>query len=305
MHNTIVVEFKKWRKRFEASERGRDALARLVKKFPATMGGAHASLFGQSLHSAILRACFSAATFTPGADPDHARRRDNRAALTALTSQGKAVKTLRRYIRDYPLAAMFATAYAYVDLRKEGIEITALSGQHKDIRARFDRVLAALEANLTERGTGFACGVYQDRNAYGCLVYDSPLDSARRKTGATARTNASTARATGRMPGPKLMLLFDLVQTFRMASTGDHSRSYGQRMPSNAKDSQYGLAAALVSATFPGTPRLQGKNARKQLQKFLKKGQEHVGYCEWPIIRDWNEFLRELDLQRGSQSSQS
>ena len=205
------------------------------------------------------------------------------------------MKTLRRFLKRRSLAAMFVTAYASVDLRDAGIKISTTNEQYRYIQARFDRILEALEKNLIERGAGFAGGVYRDRNAHGCLVYDVPLGGARPKAAATQNGGAKP-RASRRLPEAKLMLLFDLVQTFRLAALGVHSRSQGARMPPrNAQNSQWGLAAALVSATFPTAPRVKGKDAKNWLNRFLKKNQEIVGYCDWPAIRAWNELLRELD----------
>jgi len=116
LNNRVAEEFTRWRKRFEGSERGRAALAHLDREFPEAKVDAPVSLFGRSLRSAVLRACFSAAHVNPADDSDHVHRRDNQAALRELASQGKAVKTLRRFLKRRSLAAMFVTAYASVVL---------------------------------------------------------------------------------------------------------------------------------------------------------------------------------------------
>jgi hypothetical protein len=292
MPKTKPETFPCWLKTFENSGRGRDALSRLDKEFPENKADEPDSVFGSSLRNTVLRACFCAAQLSPKTDPDERSRRANWAALKKLRTQQKAIKRVRHFFVNHPTAAMFAMVHAYVDLRRDGIEISAMNDKYRHITARLDRVLAALEARLTEPRSFVACGPYRDENSYGCLVYDHPLDIAKRKAMLNAEQKPSSGgRFRNKPPGAKTVLLFDLVQCFRLSSQGNHFRQYRERMP-EAGHSHYALAAALLSATFRAP--MNSKDAAKRLEKFLENNQKSVGYCGWPILREWKERLREM-----------
>ena len=80
------------------------------------------------------------------------------------------------------------------------------------------------------------------------------------------------------------MLLFDLVQNFRLRSKGKRRGILDMCVMPSCGRPQYAVAAAFVAATFPGQ-RLSGKQAQNRLEAFLRKNKKSVRYHPWPIAR--------------------
>lgn len=293
MSSITAATFAVWYRKFENSTRGREALGRLDQEFPKGNADEPVSVFGTSLRNTVLRACFFAIRFKPETDPDHRSRRANWEAFKQLRSQQKAIRRVRQFFAKHQHAATYAIMHAYVDLQNDGIDISTSNEKYRLITERFDRVLAALSARITDPKPFAACGAYRDQNSYGCLVYDYPLDIAKRKSQANGATEPTKSRAVILPRDGKTMLMFDLVQSFRLNSQGIHSRKYRERMPKTG-NSRYPLTTVLLNATFP-SPRMTTKAAKKRLHKFLKANQDFVGYCDWPVFREWNERLSELE----------
>jgi hypothetical protein len=292
MHpNKALIDFPIWVAKFESFTAGRDALARLEKEFRFN-NAEPVSFFGNSLRSVVLRACFCAFHFTKNNDPDEKRRHANSAALKQLKGQRAALRRLKNFFATHEFAAMITIVNADVDLKRDGIHISETNQRYRLLTARYVRILDALETRLCEHRSFGACGPYRDDNTYGCLVFDQPLGTAKRKALAIEERQRTSTRSSAR-PGPKTLLLFDLVQSFKLASEGK-SRRYKDRMP-EIGEPHYPLAVDFLKATFGSPKSITTKQAKRPLLKFLTNNRTAVAYCDWPVVREVNERLSELE----------
>ena len=278
--------FNLWRRSFERSTRGARALRMLQKAFPAESETEQVRAT-RSLREAVLGSCYGAAVFDSRADPSTLRRADDTKAIRAARFQIKSIRVLVSFLKKHPRAADVALGRAILALKAQGIAICATdSGNHR-ISTVLEKILNAYEAGLRPPLPLVRAGPEVARFTYGCLLYDTPADVARRR----------------RPPEVETMLLFDLVQTFSLRSRCISSRQTGQPMPDDW-ESHSRLGMAFVIATFSQGRRTLPESVRRQPMsagalkrlvpleesvcrrlRLLLKANPRLGYYGWPTTR--------------------
>lgn len=265
-----IPSFDDWLEKFQRSDRGRRALEALDKCFPPEKESEQTRLF-RPLRGVVLSSCYGAAMFDPKNDP--AKKKPPLAtnplttakASKEIDSQRKAIAKLRKFIPKYRSLATIALAGTFADLKESrNVRISSTDGSGPDGVDILDFILESFSSRLVRSIPFLAKGPQLGSFVYGCFIYDSPFD--------TPKFNNP--------PGVKTMLLFDLVQTFRLRSQGIPGRQTGQPMPDQGEPHN-ALAAAFMSATFNEKRLMKGEAARNLL-KNLSPG---VGYFPWLALR--------------------
>jgi hypothetical protein len=267
-----ITSFNDWLEKFQKSNRGRHALEDLDKFFPPDKESEQVRLF-HPLRAAVLASCYGATMFDPQNDPDKKKPRlaTNRIttakAAREIGSQRNAIANLREFITKYRSLATIALGGALADLREsKSIRFSATEDKKTvhDVVDILDFILESFSSRLVRSIPFISNEAQLSRFVYGCLIYDSPLDTCNAKN----------------LPGVNTMLLFDLVQTFRLRSQKIPQRQTGEHMPVKGKPHN-ALAAAFLSATFNEKPIISGEAARCLLRALTSS----VGYFPWPAHR--------------------
>ncbi len=251
-----------WLTKFKESRLGRSALKDLDRYFPPDNEPEQIRMF--SLRNMVLGSCYCAAIFDRSNDPNKKARDADARALEALPAQREAIKTLRKFAKTHKRAAAMTFGRAILDLNNSGIKIICAGGETRDVVDILDCILEAYLCRLVAPIPLVAAGPLLSRSVYGCLHYDPPLDDGKHN----------------RLPEVETMLLFDLVQTFRLRSQRIYSRQTGQPMPKEGKP-HYALAATFTNAIV-GEKRFDGAAASSRLKAFLKANPT-VGIGNWPV----------------------
>ena len=266
-----IPSFYDWLDGFEGSRLGKSALNDLDKHFPPGKESEQTRWL-YPLRGIVLASCYGAAMFDRNRDPITEQHNDpskkerlaDTKALKALESQRDAIATLLKFARTYRRAAGIAFGQTMMDLKSRGIGIGCTDGKIRDVVDILDCILETFSSRLVGPIPLVAAGPLLSRFLYGCLHYETPIDDGKHN----------------RLPDVETMLLFDLVQTFRLRSDGICVRQTGELMPEHGKP-HFSLATAFVNATF-GEIRIKDGEAARNRLKALSPG---IGYFPWPVLR--------------------
>ena len=268
-----ISSLEAWIRRFEVSRLGKSALNDLGKHFPPDKESQQTPLF-HPLRDAVLISCYGAAMFDRNRDPiteqhndpSQKERRANAKAQKELSSQRTAITTLQNFAREHQRAARLIFSQIYMDLIPKKIRIT--DGEKRNMADLLNCILETITSRLVRPIPFEATWPPTNRFDYGCLHYATPLDRGNNKNG----------------PKVETMLLFDLVQTFRLRSKGICVRQTGQTMPKNGTP-HISLATAFVNATFKDKPSMKAARASSRLKAHLRTN-PGLGYYPWPALRN-------------------
>jgi hypothetical protein len=210
----------------------------------------------------VLASCYGAAAFDPKHDPWKIARDANTKMLKQLKSQHQTAARLRNFFSEDGRSAKAAAALTFKNLKNKGIDRrqTAVATGEDLLHCILDSYVAGLSEALEHAESDPKV----ERFLHGCLIYPTPLDKSKRHN----------------FPKTVSMLLFDLVQTFRLRSEGISVRSFGDSMPRSG-DPHFPLAAAFVNATFPTRQGITSENAENRLKRLVAAN-PRVGMYRWP-----------------------
>lgn len=271
---TDTTHFSEWLKRFQETDPVKNALKELNRHFPPGKEGEQSRLYAP-LRDLVLSSCYGAAMFDPKNDPDEKKRLAITKALEQIDSQRMAITKLRRFITKCRFLSTMALAGTMIDLKAAKIKIISTDRDTvRDLVDILDLMLESFSARLVQSRPFVRGDRVLSRFVHGCLVYDFPLYDGRGQF----------------LPKAKTMLLFDLVQLFRLRSLRITTRQRGQPMPAKGEP-HYALAAAFVNATFKESE-MDAEGARSRLRdlkrkrKTIRNKRNRAGYYPWPALRD-------------------
>lgn len=259
-----IPTFDSWRKQFAGSQAAMMAFDELEEKFPAAQEGTQTPP-SLRVRNVVLDSCYGAAMFAQSTDLHKGGRRADADSQAELPPHRKAVAALLRHIERKPKGSSAAFREAIRVLANDGIEIEDRKGRtpgellHKILTAYTAELVGPLQQELS--------GPSHHRYTCGCLHYGLPLDDRKRK----------------RVAGVKTMLVFDLVQTFRIRSANAEPREQGDAMPTFGEPYCH-IAAAFVNATFPSNGFAMTTKMAEGRLKTLLTNNLGLGYVDWPAI---------------------
>lgn len=272
-----MVELDSWCAKFENSTAGAKALEALDKAFPPEKEGGKT----HSIRRSVLRSCYGAAMFDKDRDPDSNQPNDpSRMATQARKSiesdlplHKSAITNMRRFARKHPHIASVIFQRIIFDLIAKNIRIT--DSEKRDWVALMNCVLEIIQSQLAKPVRFDWLWPPPRPFDYGCLRYDSAHHGVNVK----------------HHPEVETMLLFDLVQTFRLRSRGVDVRRDGTPMPpSIARKPYFKLATIFVNAVFLKPQKRTGIKEPKYMdikmaRYRLKALSPSLSYCAWPALR--------------------
>ncbi|UCE55878.1 MAG: hypothetical protein JSV31_10635, partial [Desulfobacterales bacterium] len=193
------TDFEKWKEEFERSKNGEAAIQFMIDNLEGKYGEDPSKELSaqENLKNWILKACYNAKNYK---DTCHNKREHDKYSIEEIKGEGrnqiKAIKELRKFIKNYPNAANYAMGIALENLylesiviviereklterlieSKERVLIKRLDESKRRVEQLLDKILAAYESGL-EKYIPFKNVIYWFQD--GCLLFPKPIDKKR------------------------------------------------------------------------------------------------------------------------------